>query len=147
MKTKIGGKLHPFFITQIRKGECKMKIYKKMKNKMSIAITFAFVSIVLPIVSFADKNAPDLKDVNKDVNSLLAAPSWFKVAFYTIAGLIAFAAGAIGVLKWLQANTDQESLEAKKKLGKILALTIGIPIILRIIIAFIQWRFDVNLNF
>lgn len=124
-----------------------MKIYKKMKNKMSIAITFAFVSIILPIVSFADKNAPDLKDVNKDVNSLLAAPSWFKVAFYTIAGLIAFAAGAIGVLKWLQAKTDQESLEAKKQLGKILALVIGIPIILRIIIAFIQWRFNVNLNF
>lgn len=124
-----------------------MKKFKKMKNKMSIEITLAFISIVLPIVSFADKNAPDLKDVNKDVNSLLAAPSWFKVAFYTIAGLIAFAAGAIGVLKWLQANTDQESLEAKKKLGKILALTIGIPIILRIIIAFIQWRFDVNLNF
>lgn len=131
----------------LKKGEKEMKIYKKMKTKMSIAITFAFVSIILPIVSFADKNAPDLKDVNKDVNSLLAAPSWFKVAFYTIAGLIAFAAGAIGVLKWLQANTDQESLEAKKKLGKILALTIGIPIILRIIIAFIQWRFDVNLNF
>lgn len=131
----------------LKKGEKEMKIYKKMKNKISTSITLAFISIVLPIVSFADKNAPDLKDVNKDVNSLLAAPSWFKVAFYTIAGLIAFAAGAIGVLKWLQANTDQESLEAKKKLGKILALTIGIPIILRIIIAFIQWRFDVNLNF
>lgn len=131
----------------LKKGEKEMKIYKKMKNKISTSITFAFVSIILPIVSFADKNAPDLKDVNKDVNSLLAAPSWFKVAFYTIAGLIAFAAGAIGVLKWLQAKTDQESLEAKKQLGKILALTIGIPIILRIIIAFIQWRFDVNLNF
>lgn len=124
-----------------------MKKFKKMKNKISTSITLAFISIVLPIVSFADKNAPDLKEVNKDVNSLLAAPSWFKVAFYTIAGLIAFAAGAIGVLKWLQAKTDQESLEAKKQLGKILALTIGIPIILRIIIAFIQWRFDVNLNF
>ena len=124
-----------------------MKKFKKMKNKISTSITLAFISIVLPIVSFADKNAPDLKEVNKDVNSLLAAPDWFKVAFYTIAGLIAFAAGAIGVLKWLQAKTDQESLEAKKQLGKILALTIGIPIILRIIIAFIQWRFDVNLNF
>ena len=124
-----------------------MKIYKKMKNKMSTAITFAFISIVLPIVSVADKNAPDLKEVNKDVNSLLAAPSWFKIAFYTIAGLIAFVVGAIGVIKWLQANTDQEALEAKKRLGKILALVIGIPIILRIIIAFIQWRFNVNLNF
>lgn len=124
-----------------------MKKFKKMKTKISTITTLAFISVVLPIVSFADKNAPDLKDVNKDVNSLLSAPSWFKVAFYTIAGLIAFAAGAIGVLKWLQANTDQESLEAKKKLGKILALTIGIPIILRIIIAFIQWRFNVNLNF
>lgn len=124
-----------------------MKTFKKVKNKINVITTLALVHVMLPIVSFADRNAPDLKDVNKDVNSLLSAPSWFKVAFYTISGLLVFIAGAIGVIKWLQARTEPEALEAKKSLGKTLALTVGIPIILRIIIAFIQWRFEVNLNF
>lgn len=124
-----------------------MKNLKNLCKKFWVVMTMTMIQFIMPLSAWADKNAPDLKDVNKDVNNLLNAPSWFKTAFYTIAGLFAFIGGSVGILKLLQARTEVEISEAKKNLGKIFALVVGIPIILRIIIAFVQWRFNVNLNF
>lgn len=118
----------------------------KKYHVVKTALMMIVIQLINANIAFA-KNAPDLKDINKDLQNLASAPSWFKTGFYVIAGLLAFFSVSFGVLKLIQAKTEMEVAEAKKHLLQIIGFTVAIPIILAVALALISWRFGINLKF
>lgn len=96
---------------------------------------------------FLSGGKPDLGEFNKDINSLLQAPSWFKPAFYTLVGVYALFMIGSGLFKWVGAKNEHDENEAKKVLMKTGFLAFGIPSVIILVIAIIQWRFNVKLIF